>query len=128
MTLAALTKNVGMARAPISHMALCDHASEYTACDTIPIAMLGEGAGKIFDDLIEARVKIVVEGDRPLGVVLSPEEYEHLVDLIEDMRLEEIASLRLSKPSGKLISHEEILAEFGLTREDIARIPEVDMG
>lgn len=63
--------------------------------------------------------KLVVENDRPAFVVQTAEEYEKVMDMLEDIRIEQIAAERLSKPRSKGTSFDDALAEFGLTEESL---------
>ena len=95
--------------------------------NVLPLAAFGESARRIFADARRSGMKVVVEDDRPAGVLLSPDEYEKLIDEIEDMRVEQIAAERLSKPRGKGTSFEEALAEFGLTEKDLEGWEDVEI-
>ena len=87
--------------------------------NALPLAAFGESAGKIFSDVRKNGRKIIIENNRPAFVVQTAEEYEKIMDLLEDLRVEQIASERLSKPRGKGTSFEDALAEFGMTEKDL---------
>lgn len=72
--------------------------------------------------------KLVVENDRPAFVVQTAEEYERIMDMLEDTRVEQIAAERLSKPMGEGITFEEYLKKHELTQEYLDSLPEVEIG
>ncbi len=58
------------------------------------------------------------------GTPLTSEDMPQLLDRIADVRVEQIAAERLSKPMGKGISFDEMLAKCGLTQADLDAVPE----
>ncbi len=64
--------------------------------NTVSISMFNRGhAGRIFEDLKQTGRKIVYKNNKPECVLLSIEEYERLIDEIEDMKLAMIAAERI---------------------------------
>jgi len=52
---------------------------------TIPIARFNDGeAGKIFDEVKKSGYKVVTNGDVPVCVLLAPERYEKMMEMIID--------------------------------------------
>lgn len=90
----------------------------------VPISRFNRGeANKIFDEVRESGYKIVVKNNTPACVMLTPERYQELVDMVEDQYLLALAEERLKRDSGETISFEEILEKDGLTLEDLEDIP-----
>lgn len=94
----------------------------------IPITRFNKGeAAKIFDEVETSGTKIVVKNNRPACVLVSPSQYESLMEILSDYALLAEAQKRLADndDSGN-ISHEEMLKELGITDTDLNDI-EVDI-
>jgi PHD/YefM family antitoxin component YafN of YafNO toxin-antitoxin module len=86
----------------------------------IPISRFNKGeASKIFDEVRLSGYKIVVKNNVPACVLITPERYQEMVDMIEDQYLLELAEERERNSTGVEYSFEEILSERGLTTADI---------
>lgn len=97
--------------------------------NTVPIGAFNKGyAGKVFDEVRKTGPKIVLKNNAPAGVVLSPEDYTELMELLEDAKLALLAYSRLEGADpNSYLSHEQILKEFGITKEDLDAIDEVEL-
>ena len=94
----------------------------------VPITRFNRGeASKIFDELKESGCKVVVKNNIPACVMLTPERYKEMVDMIEDQALLAIAEARLKYGSKETYTLEEILAEDGLTLADIDAMEDVEI-
>lgn len=90
----------------------------------VPISRFNKGeANKIFDEVRETGCKVVVKNNAPTCVMLTPERYQEMVEMIEDQYLIALAEERLRNDSGKTYTFEEVLMEDGLTKDDLADIP-----
>jgi len=90
----------------------------------IPITRFNKGeATKIFEEVELSGTKIVVKNNKPACVLVSPSQYEKLMEMISDYMLVVEAEKRVadSKPEDN-ISHEEMLAELGISREELNKI------
>lgn len=88
--------------------------------NTIPISQFNRGlAGKIFEEVKRHGAKVVMKNNSPECVLLSPEEYIHLLDEVNDARLLATATQRMSafNPS-TVISQEQVDREFGFSPAD----------
>ena len=96
--------------------------------NSVSISMFNRGyAGRIFEDLKHTGRKIVYKNNKPECVLLSIDEYERLIDEIEDMKLAMIAAERLKNFNpDKLISDEEMMAGLGITQEEIDNMEEAE--
>ena len=97
--------------------------------NTIPITQFNRGlAGKIFDEVKRCGAKVVMKNNIAECVLLSPEEYVHLMDEVNDARLLAMASDRMSHfdPS-TTISGEEMNHRFGVTNSDLEGFDEVEI-
>lgn len=61
------------------------------------------------------------------GRAITSEDMPQLLDLIADVCIEQVAAERLSRPTGKCITFDEMLAESGITREELDAMPEVEI-
>jgi PHD/YefM family antitoxin component YafN of YafNO toxin-antitoxin module len=87
----------------------------------IPITRFNRGeASKIFEEVSETGTKIVLKNNIPVGVVISPERYEAMVETLEDYALFIEAERRLKKAgSGTAISQEEVMQSLGIRDSDL---------
>ena len=67
--------------------------------NTIPISNFNRGlAGKIFADVRTSGAKVVIKNNMPECVLLSPEEYVKMVNVIEEAELLKMAISRTEIP------------------------------
>lgn len=84
----------------------------------IPISRFNKGeASKIFEEVIQTGMKIVVKNNKPACVLLSPEEYQHMIDEMEDYVLLKEALQRMENhdPTAN-ITQEELLKKFNISQ------------
>jgi len=94
----------------------------------VPITRFNRGeANKIFDEVKESGCKVVVKNNVPACVMLTPERYKEMVDMIEDQALLAVAEERLQYSTGEERSFADILAEDGLTLADIEAMEDVEI-
>ena len=90
----------------------------------VPISRFNKGeANKIFDELKQSGCKIVVKNNAPACVLLTPEKYQELLEMLEDQYLLALAEERMKRDSGKTYSFEEIIKEHGFTKQELEEIP-----
>lgn len=96
--------------------------------NTVSISQFNKGlAGKIFADVRRSGAKVVMKQNTPECVLLSPEEYLHLMDEVNDARLLSIASNRMNQyDPAKTISQEEIDKAFGFSKETCTGAEEIE--
>lgn len=94
----------------------------------VPITRFNKGeAAKIFDEVKSTGTKIVVKNNQPACVLLSPSQYETLMEMLSDYVLLAEAEKRVAaNDNAENISHEEMMRELGLTDADLADV-EVDI-
>ena len=64
--------------------------------NTVPITLFNRGlAGKIFEEVKQQGSKVVMKNNTPECVLLSPEEYLHLMDEVNDAKLAALAAERM---------------------------------
>ena len=96
--------------------------------NTISISQFNRGlAGKIFDEVKRYGAKVVMKNNSPECVLLSPEEYIHLLDEVNDARLLASATQRMStfNPS-TVISQEQVDQEFGFSPSDYEETDDIE--
>jgi PHD/YefM family antitoxin component YafN of YafNO toxin-antitoxin module len=94
----------------------------------IPISRFNKGeANKIFDEVRRSGVKIVVKNNAPTCVLLTPEKYREMTDIIEDHYLLTLAEKRMKSGNEKTHSFEDILAMDGLTLSDIDAMEDIEI-
>ena len=87
----------------------------------VPISRFNKGeAGKVFKEVNEAGIKIVLKNNVPACVLLSPDVYEELKETLEDCRLLIEAEKRMEKAQkDDFISAEEAMQKLGISEEDL---------
>jgi antitoxin StbD len=94
----------------------------------VPISRFNKGeAGKVFKEVNEAGIKIVLKNNVPACVLLSPDVYEELKETLEDCRLLLQAEKRMDKAQeDDFISAEEAMQRLGISEEDL-KVTEPDV-
>ena len=87
----------------------------------VPITRFNRGeANKIFDEVESSGMKIVVKINKPACVLLSPARYDEIMELLSDHILLQEAEKRMaSTDSSELLTQDEMMAELGVTQEDL---------
>ena len=86
----------------------------------IPISRFNKGeANKIFEELKESGCKIVVKNNVPACVLLTPEKYQEMLEALEDKYLSVLAEERVKRGNGKTYSFDEVIKNFGFTKEEL---------
>lgn len=89
----------------------------------VPISRFNKGeAGKVFDEVSKEGAKIVIRNNVPTCVLLNPQEYENMLEELENYRLYAEANKRMSSPDYKTISEEEVMKRLGVTDESIDEV------
>ncbi|MBR1622948.1 MAG: type II toxin-antitoxin system Phd/YefM family antitoxin [Pseudobutyrivibrio sp.] len=97
--------------------------------NTVSISQFNKGlAGKIFEEVKQFGAKVVMKNNTAECVLMSPEEYTELMDELCDLRLMILAEQRLANHNPKNdVSFDEILAEEGITKEEIEAMEDVEI-
>ena len=87
----------------------------------IPITRFNMGeANKIFDEVQRAGTKIVMNNNTPACVLISPEQYEALMEMLSDYILLSEAEERMAHSDRKdNLSHDEVMRELGITQDEL---------
>ena len=87
----------------------------------VPITRFNKGeANKIFDEVETSGTKIVLKNNKPACVLLSPAQYESLMEMLSDFLLYSEAEKRTaSNKDEENISHEAMMKELGISQESL---------
>lgn len=87
----------------------------------IPISRFNKGeANKIFDEVEMTGTKIVVKNNKPACVLISPAQYESLMEMLSDTILREEAEARIEHyDTSKNRTQEQMMQEFGITQSEL---------
>ena len=90
----------------------------------VPISRFNKGeASKIFDEVESSGTKIVVKNTQPACVLLSPAQYESLMEMLSDSLLYTEAEKRMAANNdSETLSHEAVMKELGITQEELDEI------
>ena len=97
--------------------------------NTVPISQFNRGlAGQIFEDVRRSGAKVVMKNNAAECVLLSPEEYIRLLDELADAQLLAEANQRVAgMDKSKLLSQSDVEQALGITPDDYAQAPEVEL-
>lgn len=92
----------------------------------VPISQFNKGhASRIFDRLKDKKQMVVLKNNEPAAILLSPEEYVRLSEAEENYALLCEAVARMEKAKDEPVyTMEEIMEEFGITREELDAMEE----
>ena len=87
----------------------------------VPISRFNKGeANKIFDEVETTGTKIVIKNNKPAGVLISPAQYESLMEMLSDFILREEAEARMEHyDASESRTQEQMLQEFGITQSEL---------
>ena len=90
----------------------------------VPITRFNRGeASKIFDEVESSGMKIVVKNNKPACILLSPERYDEIMELLSDQILLKEAETRMSNTDdNEMLTQDEMMAELGISKEDLEDI------
>lgn len=85
----------------------------------VPITRFNKGeASRIFEEVQAGGPKIVMKNTRPACVLMSPEKYESLMEMLSDYILQEEAERRLAG-SEETLSQNEVMKSLGITQAEL---------
>lgn len=87
----------------------------------VPISRFNKGeANKIFDEVAATGTKIVVKNNKPACVLISPAQYESLMEMLSDFILREEAEARMEHYNASdNMTQEQIMQEFGISQSEL---------
>lgn len=94
----------------------------------VPISRFNRGeANKIFDEVAQSGVKLVLKNNSPACVLLAPERYNELLELIEDYALAAEAEQRLKNNTNERISAADVMRRNGVKQSELDAMNDVDI-
>ena len=94
----------------------------------VSISRFNKGeANKIFSEVRNVGIKVVLKNNTPECVLLSPAYYSQLLEDLEDYQLLSLAKQRLAHSDGHYLSEDDILEELNLTEDDIENAGDVEI-
>jgi PHD/YefM family antitoxin component YafN of YafNO toxin-antitoxin module len=90
----------------------------------VPITRFNRGeANKIFDEVNETGIKIVLKNNVRVGVLVEPGQYDEMVEMLEDYALFFEAEQRLNKVKPEeTISEMQVMKDLGIRELDLEDI------
>jgi antitoxin StbD len=87
----------------------------------VPITRFDRGeANKIFDEVKETGVIVVIKNDSRVGVILEPEQYDAMVELLEDYALFFEAERRMRRAeSTGFLSEKQVMENLNIRESDL---------
>lgn len=87
----------------------------------VPITRFNKGeANRIFDEVESGGTKIVMKNNRPACVLMSPGQYESLIEMLSDYMMQEEAEHRMARyDPEESLSHEDMMKELDITAEEL---------
>ena len=95
---------------------------------TVPISQFNRGlAGKIFTDVKANGPKVVMKNNEAEVVILSPEQYVEMMDILNDYELLSLAIERMEHyDPATLISEEKVWERLHITQDELEAVGEVE--
>jgi PHD/YefM family antitoxin component YafN of YafNO toxin-antitoxin module len=105
------------------------HSFKTITDSIIPITRFNRGeANKIFDEVKKSGAKIVFKNNVPACVLVDPEAYEQMIEMLEDYALYFEAEARLENAGQTgFLSQEQILNHFGIDESELDGDIDVDI-
>lgn len=90
----------------------------------IPISRFNKGeASKIFNEVERTGTKIVVKNNQPACVLISPHQYESLMEMLSDFILREEAEARMEHYDAcESKTQEQMMQEFGISQSELDEV------
>nr|WP_312579385.1 type II toxin-antitoxin system Phd/YefM family antitoxin [Sedimentibacter sp.] len=90
----------------------------------VPISRFNKGeANKIFNEVNNSGYKIVIKNNKPTCILISPEQYEKMMETIEDYKLFVDAEKRMRSASeADFISHEQLMKTLNIQKGELEDI------
>lgn len=94
----------------------------------VPITRFNKGeANKIFDEVSRDGFRYVVKNNQVKCILISPEEYDQLIDQLEDLLDSRLAEERVAHRKGQPVSMNEIAEKYGIKATDLESIEDVEI-
>ena len=95
----------------------------------VPISRFNRGeANKIFEEVKETGVKAVLKNNVRVGVIVEPEQYDEMIELLEDYALFLEAEERMKKAETEgFLSQEQVMKNHNITQADLDNMEDVEI-
>jgi PHD/YefM family antitoxin component YafN of YafNO toxin-antitoxin module len=94
---------------------------------TVPVSRFKSSeAIKIFDEVSHTGIVVAVNDNKPACILISPKEYESIMEKIEDLELMVEAEKRITE-GGRTYSQSEVMQSLGITQDDIDAAEDVEI-
>jgi len=88
----------------------------------VPITRFNKGeASRIFEEVQSGGTKVVMKNNKPACVLMSPEKYESLMEMLSDYILQEEAERRIAG-FDQTLSQDEVMESLGITQAELDEI------
>lgn len=86
----------------------------------IPISRFNRGeANKIFDEVSKTGVKVVLKNNVPVGVLVEPERYDEMVEMLEDYLLFFEAERRMKNTTqADFVAEKQVMQDLEISESD----------
>ena len=96
--------------------------------DLVPVSELSNGRTAAVLNKADRAPVIIIKRNKPSYVLMGINDYQDLLDRLEDTEDARLAEKRIEDNNGRAtISNADLMAELGLTEEDIAGTPTSEM-
>lgn len=96
--------------------------------DLVPVSELSNGRTSAVLSKADRAPVIIIKRNKPSYVLMGINDYQDLLDRLEDTEDVRLAEKRIEDNNGRAtISNADLMAELGLTEEDIAGTPTPEM-
>ncbi|MFN8593549.1 MAG: type II toxin-antitoxin system Phd/YefM family antitoxin [Thermomicrobiales bacterium] len=82
------------------------------------------GVSGLIREAEEGRERVVLRNNKPVAIVMSVERFEQLQQLQDDLIHITMMASRMLTTTGKRYTLDDVLDHFGLTREELADLPD----
>lgn len=94
--------------------------------DIVGVTELANCSSRLVRQAEAGRTIVVLRNNKATAALMGMGKLQELEDLEEDLSLMALAIARLMTDGGNRTSHDAVLARFGLTREELASLPDED--
>lgn len=90
----------------------------------VPISRFNRGeASKIFEEVNETGVKVVLKNNVRVGVLVEPEQYDEMVEMLVEYSLLLEAERRMKNvEQGNIISEKQVMEDLEINESDLDHI------
>ena len=94
----------------------------------IPLSRFNSGeGGKILKEVQKAGVKAIFKNNKREAVIMSPELYDQIMEMLFEFHLEKLAAERASDDDGIRIPFRDVAAAAGFTEKDLEGWEDVEI-